>query len=150
MVGFLGFFAKATQLSQLHNPQPESWLVGSVPPIHRAFMDITFDRTMTISLLPVDPAIWKAWINDVPQVITYGNWQSPTVLRVAITYDIEDADVFKLQLPKPDPSIYDSDGCLCLGFQPISDTYIVAKSPLLSFGEEVIDYSKFEQEYKIT
>jgi len=94
-------------------------------------MDITWDRVMDDTIPEVTYSLWKAWLNGSPVTLDFTDWVSNTLLRVGFVHTTEDGDIFTVQLPEPDPNVTDSDGCKCLGFGPISDTFVVGMSKII-------------------
>lgn len=111
--------------------QPVSWSIGFLAGMQRVFLDITFDRERERVSPHITPSLWKGWINGTPHDITFVFDVSDFILRVGFVHNIQDKEVLTLQLPQPDPELKDTDGDPCLGFQPISDTWVDGLSIIL-------------------
>lgn len=93
---------------------------------------------MVVAPVTVSLDLWRGFVNGAPHPVTYGQFTSSTSVRAAITYDPQDSDEFCLQLPRPDPRMATAEGDLCLGFQPICDTWVAAKSNIFSGFDDLI------------
>lgn len=127
MAGCLAFFGLGRLPSLPASPSAIGATASATGPTHRATLTIEFDQAMDQLSTPADDSLYRLLVDGVPTSLFSVLWISGTELKYVGTDPVVDGQVISLQCPYGDPAVRYTNGIPCLGWQPLTDTYLVAK-----------------------